>query len=170
MKTGEHHEPSRLPDYTNLQLIALVVLRVLIGWHFLYEGLVKLFNPHWSSAEYLLESQWIFSEWFISIVANPTGLLIVDFLNTWGLIAIGLGLIAGCLTRVATISGIVLLLLYYVCNPPFVGYSYSAPTEGSYLIVNKNLIEMCALFVSMLFPTHPIIGLDRLIFRKKYLT
>ena len=36
--------------YTNFQTTALVVLRVLIGWHFLYEGLAKLGNPYWTSA------------------------------------------------------------------------------------------------------------------------
>ena len=158
---------SRLCDYSNAQLIILVILRILIGWHFLYEGVVKLLNPYWSSAGFLVESKWIFSDWFLSIVANPTVLKVVDFLNIWGLIAIGLGLILGCFTRVASICGIGLLLIYYVCNPPFIGFTYSAPTEGSYLIVNKNLIELFALLVLTLFPTGYIICLDRLIFRKK---
>ena len=35
------------------QMIAVVVLRILIGWHFLYEGLSKLMNPGWSAAGYL---------------------------------------------------------------------------------------------------------------------
>ena len=154
-----------LSDYSNLQLTALVVLRMLIGWHLLYEGITKLINPYWSSAGYLMESKWIFSGWFQSIVANPTALKIVDFLNEWGLIAIGLGLIAGVLTHIATIAGIVLLLLYYLANPPFVGLTYSMPTEGSYLIVNKTLIEAAALFVLALFPTGRKIGLD--LFLKK---
>jgi len=157
----------RLCEYRNAQLITLVILRILIGWHFLYEGVVKLLNPYWSSAGFLVESKWIFSDWFLSIVANPTVLKVVDFINIWGLIAIGLGLILGCFTRVASICGIGLLLIYYVCNPPFIGFTYSAPTEGSYLIVNKNLIELFALLVLTLFPTGNIIGLDRLIFRKK---
>jgi thiosulfate dehydrogenase [quinone] large subunit len=55
-----------------------------------------------------------------------------------------------------------ILLLYYVCTPPLIGMTYSVPTEGSYLIVNKNLIEMVALGVLALFPTGNIIGLDRL--------
>ena len=156
-----------LLNYTNTQLSVLVILRVLIGWHFLYEGIVKVLNPYWSSAGYLLEAKWIFSGLFNSIVSNPTALKMVDFLNMWGLIAIGLGLIAGCLTRVASISGMILLFLYYVSNPPFIGYKYTAPAEGSYLIVNKNLIEFFALFVLTLFPTGRIIGLDRLIFVKK---
>lgn len=156
----------RLHNYTNIQLTFLVLLRVLIGWHFLYEGIAKLFNPYWSSAGYLLESKWIFSGLFNSIAASPFALNIVNFMNIWGLIAIGAGLIAGCLTRAASISGIILLFFYYICHPPFIGYTYTAPAEGNYLIVDKNLIEMCALFVLTLFPTGKIIGLDRLIFRK----
>jgi len=159
--------PARLPKYTTTQLTALVVLRVFIGWHFLYEGMVKVLNPYWSSAGFLLETKGILSGLATSIAANPAALRVVDFLNMWGLIAIGLGLIAGCLTRIASISGIALLFFYYVFNPPFIGYTYSTPVEGSYIIVNKNLIEMCALFVLTIFPTGTIIGLDRLIFLKK---
>lgn len=156
-----------LHDYTNFQLTALVLLRMLIGWHLLYEGITKLINPYWTSAGYLAESKWVLSGLFTSIVANPTLLKIVDFLNEWGLIAIGIGLIAGLLTRVATIAGIVLLCLYYVANPPFLGYQYSMPTEGSYLIVNKTLIEAAALFVLAIFPTGEKIGLDIFLFRKR---
>ena len=29
--------------------ITLVVLRIVIGWHLLYEGLTKLFAPVWSA-------------------------------------------------------------------------------------------------------------------------
>jgi thiosulfate dehydrogenase (quinone) large subunit len=150
-------------NFTPLQLTSLVVLRVLIGWHFLYEGIVKVINPYWTSAGYLLESKWIFSKVFITIAANPGMLKIVDFLNEWGLIAIGLGLMIGCLTQVASISGIILLFLYYVSNPPFIGFTYSMPAEGSYLIVNKNIIELAGLIVLTLFPTGTIIGLDRFI-------
>lgn len=154
--------PSHASDYSTIQLTGLVVLRIFIGWHFLYEGFVKLINPYWSSAGYLLETKGIFSGLATSIVANPNLLGIVDFLNKWGLIFIGLGLIAGFLTRTASIAGMVLLLLYYIFHPPLIGYTYQTPVEGSYLIVNKNLIETCALFILAIFPTGTIIGLDRL--------
>jgi len=153
--------------YSNGQLTVLVILRVLIGWHLLYEGFSKLLNPYWSAAGYLAESKWIFAGLFKSILASPGALGVVDFLNEWGLIAIGLGLIAGCLTRAATISGIVLLSLYYLSAPPLIGLSYTIPTEGSYIIVNKTLVEIGALFVLAYFPTGSIVGLDLFLFRKK---
>ncbi len=158
---------SRVPDYTTTQLTFLVILRLLIGWHFFYEGFVKLFNPYWSSAGFLLETQGIFKGLASSIVASPAALRVIDILNVWGLILIGAGLILGCLTRAATLSGIFLLFLYYIFHPPLIGYTYATPVEGSYLIVNKILIEMFALLVLLVFPTGRIIGIDRLIFRTK---
>ena len=154
-------------NYSNLQLTSLVVLRMMIGWHFLYEGLTKLMNPFWSSAEFLGESKWIFSSFFHALAANQTILSVVDFLNIWGLIAIGIGLIAGLFTKTATYSGIILLLAYFFCTPPFIGLTYSMPTEGSYLIINKVIIEAAALFVLAVFPTGEKIGLDRYFFLMK---
>jgi thiosulfate dehydrogenase [quinone] large subunit len=154
------HTPVHPPRCTTAQLSALVILRVLIGWHFLYEGIAKILNPNWTSASFLLESKWIFAGVFHAMALNPFVLKAVDLMNMWGLTAIGLGLIAGCFTRAATVVGMLLLLLYYVCNPPLIGLTYSIPAEGSYLIVNKNLIELCALMVLFLFPTGSI-GLDR---------
>ena len=58
--------------YTNFQATVLVVLRILIGWHFLYEGLAKLTNPYWSSAGYLSQAQWWFDGTFLNIAASPS--------------------------------------------------------------------------------------------------
>jgi thiosulfate dehydrogenase [quinone] large subunit len=147
----------------NLQLYGLVALRVLIGWHILYEGIAKLINPYWSSAAYLLDSKWIFSGWAESIVSDPTLLTISDYVNMWGLTLVGLCLVLGLYSRHAAIGGMVFILLYYLFAPPLLGLEYSRPGEGSYLIVNKNLIEACALFVLYTFPTSHLIGLDRLL-------
>jgi len=149
------------------RLAALATLRLFVGWHFLYEGLLKLFNPHWTAAEYLAQSQGPFSGVFHWLVAEPSRLALVDALNSWGLVLIGLGLMAGFLTRYATLAGIVLLGLYYLCHPPFPTYASSLPAEGSYLIVDKILIELVALWVLLVFPTGSVVGLDRLLIRKQ---
>ncbi|MBK9389796.1 MAG: DoxX subfamily [Bacteroidetes bacterium] len=131
------------------------------------KGFAKLLIPNWTSASFLKESQWIlkgFSGWIIS---NPGVLNAVDFLNTWGLILIGLGLMLGLFTRIASISGAALLLVYYLNNPPLIGLEYSVPAEGSYLVVSKTLIESMALIVLAVFPSGYFAGLDILV--SKYL-
>lgn len=149
-------------NYSKSQLYLLVALRVVIGWHFLYEGIIKLANPNWSSVGFLLDSQGIFSGFFHSLASNPDVLSVVDTLNIAALTLIGLGLILGSFTRLATIGGIVLLAFYYLSHPPFVGLKYAMPMEGNYLVVNKNLIELMALCVLLVFPTGTILGLDRM--------
>jgi thiosulfate dehydrogenase [quinone] large subunit len=153
--------------YSGFQLGALVTLRLLIGWHFFYEGLAKLVNPYWTAAEYIDQASWLFAGMFKGIAASPGAVRVVDALNVWGLMAIGLGLIVGLLTRGAAIAGVVVLMLYYIVAPPFVGLAYAMPTEGSYLVVNKVLIEAIALLVLIAFPTGRQFGLDGVIFRKR---
>jgi len=153
--------------YTSKQLAVLVTLRFLIGWHLLYEGFAKLLTPGWTSAGFLSESQWVMSGISHWIISNSTVLSVVDFMNTWGLIAIGLGLILGLFTNIAAISGALLLFIYYLNNAPIIGIEYSVPSEGSYLIVSKTLIEAVALLVLTIFPTGSIIGLDVIVAQLK---
>jgi thiosulfate dehydrogenase [quinone] large subunit len=145
------------------QMATLVVLRVLVGWHFLYEGLSKLTTPGWSASGYLTQSRGPLAGLFHGLAANPNVLASVNLLNQWGLTAIGLGLILGCFTRLASAAGLVVILLFYLCNPPFVGYYYAIPTEGSYLVVNKNLVEAAALAVIFATGSGRAAGLDRII-------
>lgn len=135
------------------------ILRVVIGWHFLYEGIAKVFNPNWSSALYLMESKWFLSGFFHWLISNNTTLQIVDFLNIWGLLIIGLFLFIGFLPRAASIGGALLLLLYYIANPPFV-YS-TVPTQSHFYIINYNLIEAVVLIVIASLNGEQLFGIQR---------
>jgi thiosulfate dehydrogenase (quinone) large subunit len=146
--------------YTRVQIYVLFALRILIGWHIIYEGFSKLLTPNWSSIGFLNESQWILTGFTKWVISNPGVLNAVDFLNTWGLIAIGAGLIVGLFTRTAAISGALLLFVYYLNSPPLIGLEYTIPTEGNYLIVSKTLIESVALVVLAVFPSGSCTGLD----------
>jgi uncharacterized membrane protein YphA (DoxX/SURF4 family) len=140
----------------------LTAVRMLVGWHFLYEGIVKMFDPGWSSAAYLAGSHWLFSGFFHWIVVHPSALAIADFANIWGLTLIGIALILGLFIRVASAGGILLLALYYIANPPIPG-SEGLHGEGSYLLVNRNLIELAILVLFVLIPSIYSYGIDRLI-------
>lgn len=148
---------------TRLQTISLALLRVLVGWHFLYEGLAKWLKPNWSATSFLQQSRGPLSGFYRWIAGTPDVLAYVNLANIWGLILIGLALMLGCFTRAAGAAGLLLVLLYYFCNPPFVGYFYSLPSEGNYLIVNKNLVEAGAILVILVMHAGRYYGLDRII-------
>jgi thiosulfate dehydrogenase [quinone] large subunit len=154
-------------NYNNSQLFALVALRVLIGWYFLYEGLVKFLNPNWTSLGYLKDSQGFLSPVFNFITEHEFLMSLADNLNIYGLTIIGLLLIVGLFTKAAGFGAISLLSLYYLSHPPLLNVVYMLPTEGSYLWIDKNVIMLCAVVVLILFPTSTQIGLDRIIFKKE---
>jgi uncharacterized membrane protein YphA (DoxX/SURF4 family) len=139
----------------------LTILRILIGWHFLYEGITKLINPGWTAKYYLLGSKWIFADLFHSMASSPGVMNIVDFLNVWGLILIGLSLFIGLFVRWSSIAGAVLLFFYFVAYPPILGYTFGSVTEGTYQWVDKNLIELVMLIVFASLPVDFLFGADR---------
>jgi thiosulfate dehydrogenase [quinone] large subunit len=144
-------------------MIAITVLRVVVGWHFLYEGLAKLTSSTWSSAGYLKQARGPFAEIFRWLANQPALLDNANLITMWGLTIVGLLLVLGLLTRLASVAGIGFIVLFYLANPPFVGYFYSLPAEGSYLVVNKNLVELCALVVILLTGSGRFAGLDRIL-------
>lgn len=151
--------------FFNEQLNAIVFLRFLIGWHFLYEGALKLFNPTWTARGFLLSSQGPFENLF-TWMASENVLPVVDFLNMVGLTAIGLALIVGYWEKPAALLGVIILTLYYLSHPPFTTLT-QVGTEGNYWIVNKNLIEAVALVVIYRIPTANYFGLQMLLKKSK---
>lgn len=145
----------------------LALLRILIGWQFLYEGIIKIMNPAWTARPFLEGSRWIFGDLFRWMISGNTGMWIVDTANAYGLTLIGLALILGMFTRLASWGGVTLLIMYYLAYPPFGGFSYGFPSEGSYLIVNKNLIELFALVMLAFTGAGQFYGLDALRKKKK---
>lgn len=148
---------------TNLHsriLGSVVLLRVLVGWHFLYEGIVKWYNPDWSAFGYLQSSQGPLSGLFHWLAQDPY-LAFVNIANTGVLTLVGISLLLGIWERIGAFLGAGLLLLYYLAHPPFPGLEQIA-VEGNYWLVNKNLIEFAVLLLLFRFPTGAWFGLPAL--------
>ena len=150
-----------------VQGYSLVLLRILIGWHFLYEGIIKAYNPSWTAKGYLLSASIL--KPFFTWLAGDSLITVIDTLNIAGLIAVGISLIIGLRVRWGCIGGILLLLMYYLAHPPFPSLP-QGPAEGSYWVVNKNLIEMAALFVIYQLPLISVFGIENLFVRNKVKT
>jgi len=163
------------PAMTRVQELGLVVLRTLIGWHFLYEGFVKLWWPswtragvplgRWSAAGYLRSSTGPFADLFRGL-ADASWLPGIDLLMAWSLVLVGLCLMLGLFTQLACAGALALLALFYVSWLPTRGVMEPG-AEGNYLLVNKNLIEAAAVAVVLAFRTGRIAGLDLLLARPR---
>jgi len=140
-------------DPTRFFQFLATLLRMAIGWHFLYEGVVKALSPTWSAAAFLAESKWLLADFFHWIVSHPPFLQAVNFLNIIGLIGVGLCLLLGVFIRLGSLAGMLLLALYYIANPALIGYFSGLRSEGSYLLIDKNLVEFLALLLLAFYPT-----------------
>ena len=155
---------------STFQQWALVLLRTAIGWHFLYEGFYKFSLPAWTADGQPIAA--FSSGGFIRAATGPLGRLArataeagllpwIDRLIVFGLLAVGFSLILGLLTRAGCIGGLVLLAMFYLTAIPMAGTPMTG-AEGTYLVVNKTLIEALAVLALMSLDTGKIAGLDRL--------
>ena len=69
--TGMAEQAAGVGVAGKLQRGLLTLLRIAIGWHFLYEGHAKFFSSTWTSAGYLEASRWIFGGAFQWMASHP---------------------------------------------------------------------------------------------------
>lgn len=143
---------------------SVTFLRILIGWHFLYEGIIKMYSPDWTSFGYLASSQGFMKPIFGALTSQAI-MGWVDMLNIAALTFVGLALLLGIFEKLGVWVAIGLLAMYYLAHPPF-PWLAQIKVEGSYWFVNKNLIELAACLVLLQVPTGSYFGLKRL-FNKK---
>jgi thiosulfate dehydrogenase [quinone] large subunit len=155
---------------SRFEAFGLVFLRTVIGWHFLYEGYYKLMLPgwtragaplnHWSAAGYLNASTGPFAG-LAHAMASPSALAALDIIVPVGLLLVGLSLVLGLFTQLGAWGALAFLTLFYITAIPMAGVP-QPNMEGTYLIVNKNLVEWAAVLVLIARHTGRLAGLDTL--------
>jgi thiosulfate dehydrogenase (quinone) large subunit len=168
------HFMSNNTTYRPGQQVALVALRTVIGWQFLYEAYYKITSPAWSPAGVPL-GRWT-SAGYLKGASGPLAGLFQRMVNSgwtpWldravkiGLLLIGLSLLLGLFTKLGSWGALFFLSLFYLLYIPTMGVP-QPNNEGTYLIVNKTLIEAIAVCVLLVFDTGAMAGLD-LLWNKK---
>jgi thiosulfate dehydrogenase [quinone] large subunit len=161
--------------YRPVQQFALITLRTVIGWHFLYEAYYKIWSPAWSPAGTPL-ARWT-AAGYLKGASGPLAVLFQRMVDAgWTpwidrtvkicLLLIGLSLLLGLFTRIGAAGALCFLSLFYLLYVPLAGVPQPG-NEGTYLIVNKTLIEAAAVGVLLVFDTGAIAGLDLLLRSKK---
>lgn len=129
----------------------MVFLRLIVGWWFLGAGLSKIvengvfYDAHgWMM--YAAEGTLIYpiTSWF---AANAVWL--PNLMIPWGELAIGLGLIVGCLTRLAAANGAILMFFFYFGNADW-GHGF----------VNGDLMGLLLFLTLIVFGAGRVFGID----------
>lgn len=138
----------------NFQKKIVFILRVVLGWLFLYAGLDKVLNPSWSAGGYLNAAKNFHG--FYAWLASPSLIPVINFVNEWGLVLLGVSLILGIFVRWSSVLGVVLMLLYY-----FSAGQFPFPDANS-LLVDEHIIYSGVLILMYSFDAGKIWGIDGL--------
>jgi thiosulfate dehydrogenase [quinone] large subunit len=111
--------------------LILILLRISVGWYFLYQGIVTILNPEWTILPYIKDPG-TFSNFYLYL-ARPDILPYVSYLVKGLFVLIGAFLIIGLFVRVFGLLGTILQLFFYF---PLLHFPYA----GSYYIVNQELL------------------------------
>lgn len=130
----------------------IVLLRVVLGWFFFYAGYSKFALGTWSAAGFLMGAKTFpgLYAWF----AGPGNIGLVNALNVYGQMAIGIALILGVGVRVASYAGALMMLLYYFPSLEF-------PKAGAHgYIVDDHIIYIAAFLVLAAVRAGRTLGLE----------
>src|SRR3990172_6957948 len=134
------------------QKFFLFLLGVSLGWMFFYAGITKVMNPEWSAAGYMKGAKTFAG--FYQFLTQPGMLPVINFINEWGLLLLGVSLIFGVFVRLSSILGAVLMLLYYF---PILDFPY--PNAPSF-IVDEHIIYVAVLLVLAALRAGRVWGLE----------
>ena len=128
---------------------AVVSLRLIMGWLFLYSGITKVLDPKWTASGYLTHAVPQGNP-FAGIWTMLAGIPLVDILFQFGLTLVGLGLILGAFTRWNAFWGSVMMLLIWAS---------SLPLENG-IVVDEHIVYIVVLFGLSAMGAGRIAGLD----------
>ena len=137
---------------SRFQKISLVLLRISMGWFFFYAGITKVLDPKWSAAS-TIKGATILAD-FYNWLLTPSVLPVINFLNEWGLVLLGVSLIVGLFVRLSSVLGALLMLLYYLAQLKF---PYPNPYS---FIVDQHIIYIFALLYFAAIRAGKTWGLD----------
>lgn len=139
---------------TSFQRGIVLVLRVALGWVFLWAGIRQVFLiSNWSALEFLQGAK-TFKD-FYAFFAAPAVVPTISVLVKWGHLLLGISLILGVLVRVGGSVGAVLVMLYYF---PRVEFPYVGGMAN--LIVEYHVVLALILVYLVSVGAGRIYGLD----------
>jgi len=96
----------------------------------------------------------------------PKSWTVIDFLDwstRWFLLVVGVLLLVGLFSRLSSFAAAGFLLLTVLTQPSLPWIPAPPNSEGNYLVINKNVIEMVALLVLMTKRSGRWFGLDAIV-------
>ncbi|MFC3478045.1 DoxX family protein [Halobacterium litoreum] len=134
-------------------------LRLVMAWTFLQAGLDKLLAGDWTAAPFLLNAippGNPLADLFTTLGTDYVGL--VNVLNVWGQILVGLALLVGAFVRFSAFWGAVMMLFYWLAS--LEGGLFDGLPIAHGWVVDSHLVYAVLLFGLGAIGAGRIVGVD----------
>jgi uncharacterized membrane protein YphA (DoxX/SURF4 family) len=101
--------------------------------------------------------------WLWVVPKSWTLINLIDWSTRWFLLVVGVFLMVGLFSRLSCFAAVVFLLLTVLTQPSLPWVPTPPNSEGNYLVINKNVIELVALLVLMTTRSGRWFGLDAIL-------
>jgi thiosulfate dehydrogenase [quinone] large subunit len=122
----------------------LILLRVAVGWFFLYQGITAILDPQWSVLPFISNAH-TFPDFYMSMSDSITASYI-SYLIKGLYVLIGACIVSGLFVRVGAFLGALIMLFFYF---PLLQFPYVRYADVTYYIVDYHL--MMAILLIYLF-------------------
>jgi len=139
--------------YVDVILPFAVLLRVAMGWIFVWSGFDKLLGD-WTSAGFLVNAtSGPLKGWFVDLGSNSAAVDVIDGLVISGQILIGIALILGIMTRFTLFWAGAMMFMFYIAQFP--------PANNPFL--DEHIVYIGVFLLLGALGAGRILGLDALI-------
>ena len=139
---------------------SVLSLRLVMAYVFLSAGIEKLLDPGWSASGFLVnavpDGNPLIGVW---TVLAEGWLWVIDPLNVWGQVLIGLALLFGVFVRTAAFFGALMMLMYWLASLHG-GFLAGLPVQNGY-VVTYHLVYAFLLFGVGAVGAGRILGVDQ---------
>ncbi len=132
-----------------------LLLRLLMGWIFLWAGFDKAINGFEADGFLLHATSGPLKDWFVDLGGDATALSVIEPLVTYGQILMGFALFLGVATRLALAFAMAMMFLFYIAQFP--------PEHD--LFVDYYIVYIAVYLMLGALGAGRILGLDRFIER-----
>ncbi|MGQ9571959.1 MAG: DoxX family protein [Dehalococcoidia bacterium] len=141
--------------YLDVVLPFAFLLRLAMGWIFVWSGFDKLLGD-WTSAGFLVNAtKGPLESWFIDLGTNSLAVDVIDGLVIWGQILIGIALILGIAMRFTLFWAGAMMFMFYIAQFP--------PAHNPFL--DEHIVYIGVFLLLGALGAGRILGLDALIER-----
>ena len=139
--------------YADVILPFTFLLRIAMGWIFVWSGFDKLLGD-WTSAGFLVNAtKGPLEGWFVDLGTNSAAVDVIDGLVIWGQILIGITLILGLGTRFSLFWAGAMMFMFYIAQFP--------PANNPFL--DEHIIYIAVFLLLGALGAGRILGLDALV-------